>query len=186
MVQMISRGLLIALTLLLIVSCGSEEPAKTGRLDMGDKAPAWTGIDLVSGQQKSFPGILKDKPAVLVFWATWCPYCKAFMPYAKQIQAQYAEHGVQIITFNAKERGEGGPKTYVDSLQFPLVAIADADSIAESYDVKFIPGLMVVDGEGMITYRRGWTDLPAGKKVAEFWADEVRLALNEIVGSATP
>ena len=107
------------------------------------------------------------------------------MPYAGQIQAEYAEHGIQIITFNAKERGEGDPKAYLDSLQFPLVAIADADSIAENYDVKFIPGLMVVDGEGMITYRRGWTELPAGKKVAEFWASEVRLALNEILDSPT-
>jgi hypothetical protein len=152
MYQMISRGLLVSLALLLIASCGSEKPTRSGPLDKGDKAPKWTGIDLVSGQQKSFP----------------------------EIQAEYAEQGVQIITFNAKERGEGNPKTYVDSLQFPLVAIADADSIAEDYDVKFIPGLMVVNGEGMVTYRRGWTDLPAGKKVAEFWADEVRVALNEI------
>ena len=182
--QMISRGLLVALALLLIASCGSEEATKTGRLDKGDMAPKWTGIDLVSGQQKSFPALLNDKPAVLVFWATWCPYCKAFMPYAGQIQAEYAEQGVQVITFNAKEKGEGDPKAYLDSLQFPLVAIADADSIADNYDVKFIPGLMVVDGEGMITYRRGWTELPAGQKVAEFWADEVRLALNELLGSA--
>jgi thiol-disulfide isomerase/thioredoxin len=185
MYKMISRGLLIALALLLIASCSAEEPAKTGRLDEGDKAPKWTGTDLVSSQQKSFPGLLNDKPAVLVFWATWCPYCKAFMPYAAEIQAEYAEQGVKIITFNAKERGEGDPKAYVDSLQFPLFAIADADSIANDYDVKFIPGLMVVNGEGVITYRRGWTDLPAGRKVAELWADEVRLALNEILGSST-
>ncbi|MEH6586263.1 MAG: TlpA disulfide reductase family protein [Halioglobus sp.] len=182
--QIISKGLLIVLAVLLVASCSLEEPTRTGRLDKGDKAPKWTGIDLVSGQQKSFPGILNDKPAVLVFWATWCPYCKAFMPYAGQIQAEFAEHDVQIITFNAKERGEGDPKAYVDSLQFPLTAIADADSIAESYDVKFIPGLMVVNGEGMVTYRRGWTDLPAGSKVATFWADEVRAALNETLGIA--
>ena len=185
MYQIVSRGLVIVLALLLVASCSAEEPSRVGPLDKGDTAPKWVGIDLVSGQQKSFPGILNDKPAVLVFWATWCPYCKAFMPYAGQIQAEYAEHGIQIITFNAKERGEGDPKAYLDSLQFPLVAIADADSIAENYDVKFIPGLMVVDGEGMITYRRGWTELPAGKKVAEFWASEVRLALNEILDSPT-
>jgi thiol-disulfide isomerase/thioredoxin len=185
MIKIISRGLLIALALLLVASCSAEEPTKPSRLDKGDQAPKWTGIDLVSGQQKNFPELLNDKPAVLVFWATWCPYCKAFMPYAAQIQAEYAEQGVQIITFNAKERGEGDPKAYINSLQFRLVAIADADSIAENYDVKFIPGIMVVNGEGTVTYRRGWTDLPAGKKVAQVWADEVRLALNEILGSAT-
>ena len=184
MYRNIGKVLLIALVVIVAASCSSEEPSGADRLGKGDMAPSWVGTDLVSGQQKSFSGLLKGKPAVLVFWATWCPYCKAFMPYAGQIQAEYAEQGVQILIFNAKERGEGDPKAYANSLQFPLIAIADADKIAENYDVKFIPGLMVVDGEGMITFRRGWTDLPAGKEVAEFWADQVRLALNEILDPA--
>ena len=96
----------------------------------GDIAPAWTGIDLVDGAKVEFPAKLDEKPAVFIFWATWCSYCKAFMPYVKGIEADYAKQGVQIITFNAKERGRGDPKAYVDSLDFPLVAIADADEIA--------------------------------------------------------
>jgi thiol-disulfide isomerase/thioredoxin len=183
--QNIGKVLLFSIALIVAASSNSAEPSANDRLGKGDMAPAWVGTDLMSGQQKSFPGLLKDKPAVLVFWATWCPYCKAFMPYAKKIQAEYAEQGVQIVTFNAMERGEGDPKAYVDSLQFPLIAIADADTIAMNYDVKFIPGLMVVNGEGKITYRRGWTELPPGRKVAEFWAEEVRLALNEILGDTT-
>jgi thiol-disulfide isomerase/thioredoxin len=147
----------------------------------GDEAPAWSGIDLVDGSQVEFPAVLGDGPAVLIFWATWCPYCKAFMPYAKEIQADYAQRGVRILTFNAKERGLGDPKAYVDSLGFPLVAVAEADAIAEQYDVKFIPGLMVVRGDGVIAYRRGWTDLPAGKTVAEQWAGEVRQVLDDLL-----
>jgi thiol-disulfide isomerase/thioredoxin len=150
-------------------------------VDEGDIAPAWKGIDLVDGAQVEFPGILNNKPAVLVFWATWCPYCKAFMPYVKEIQAEYAKYGIQIISFNALERGIGDPDAYVDSLGFPLVAIAEADSIAEQYNVQFIPGLMIVDGDGMIVYRRKSTDLPAGKTVSELWAEEVRQVLDILV-----
>ena len=183
MYQNIGKVLLFSIALIVAASSNSADSSGTDRLDKGDMAPPWVGTDLVSGQQKNFPALLKGKPAVLVFWATWCPYCKAFMPYAGQIQGEYADKGVQIVTFNAKENGEGDPKAYVNSLQFPLIAIADADDIAHNYDVKFIPGLMVVNGEGKITYRRGWTELPAGKKVAEFWAEEVRLALNEILAN---
>ena len=153
----------------------------TSAVTTGDRAPAWTGTDLADGSTVSFPAVLDGGPAVLVWWATWCPYCKAFMPYAKQIQAEYADQGVRIITFNAKERGIGNPKAYVDSLAFPMVAIADADPIAEAYDVRFIPGLMVVRGDGTIAYRRKSTDLPAGKTVSEQWADEVRQALDQLV-----
>ncbi len=145
---------------------------------VGDKAPAWSGKDLVSGSQVEFPAVLDGKPAVLVFWATWCPYCKAFMPYVKEIQADYAGQGVQVITFNAKERGIGDPKEYVDGLNFPFIAIADADKIAEDYKVDFIPGLMITDGKGEIIYRRKSTDLPAGKTVSEQWAEEVRTVLD--------
>jgi hypothetical protein len=62
-----------------------------------------------------------------------------------------------------------------------MIAVADADSIAEDYAVKFIPGLMVLDGSGMVAYRRGWTDLPAGAKVAAQWDDEVRAALDRLL-----
>ena len=165
--------------LIAIVFCLSSLTAYG--VDQGDTAPAWTGTDLVDGGKVSFPQALDGNPAVLVFWATWCPYCKAFMPFAGGIQADYAEHGVRIITFNAKERGVGDPKAYAQSLGFPLVAIAEADSIAEDYAVEFIPGLMVVRGDGVVAYRRGWTDLPAGKKVAEQWDDEVRRALDALL-----
>lgn len=147
----------------------------------GDKAPAWSGIDLVDGSQIEFPEILNNKPAVLVFWATWCPYCKVFMPYVKAIQADYAKFGVQIISFNALERGIGNPKAYVDSLNFPFVAIAEADNIAERYNVQFIPGLMIVNGDGTVVYRRRSTNLPAGRTVSQQWADEVRQVLDILI-----
>lgn len=150
-------------------------------VDKGDAAPSWTGAELTDGQEVQFPEVIGGEPAVLVFWATWCPYCKAFMPFAETIQADYGDRGVKIVTFNAKERGKGDPKAYVESLGFPMVAIAEADEIAEAYDVKFIPGLMVVDGDGVIAYRRGWTDLPAGAKVAAFWDGEVRATLDELL-----
>jgi cytochrome c biogenesis protein CcmG/thiol:disulfide interchange protein DsbE len=150
-------------------------------VDKGDMAPSWTGIELADGQEVRFPEVIEGKPAVLLFWATWCPYCKAFMPFAGAIEADYREHGVKIVTFNDKERGAGDPKAYVESLGFPLVAIAEADPIAEAYAVKFIPGLLVVDGEGVVVYRRGWTDLPAGAKVAAQWDSEVRAALDGLL-----
>ena len=176
----LSRVLIAAALILGLQACGQEEPpAPTGPIGAGDVAPPWTGKNLADGSNVKFPAVLDDSPAVLVFWATWCPYCKAFMPYNEAILDDYAEHGVQIITFNAKERGRGDPVAYVESLGFPTVSIAEADPIAELYGVEFIPGLMVVDGNGTVVYRRGWTDLPAGRKVSEQWNLEVRAALDQ-------
>lgn len=150
----------------------------------GEAAPAWTGRDLISGMSVTFPEVLGGKPAVILFWATWCPYCKAFMPHAGQIQAEYAEAGVQIIGLNHKERGYGDAGAYARSLGFPMLAIADADAIGDAWGIDFIPGLLVVDGNGNVVYRRRSTDLPAGQKVSQIWAAEVRAALDATLEAA--
>jgi thiol-disulfide isomerase/thioredoxin len=149
-------------------------------VEQGDAAPQWSSVDF-SGSPVQFPDDGADKPAVVLFWATWCPYCKAFMPYLERIRADYAQAGVYVVGINAKERGRGDPEAYVENLGFPIIAIPDGDGIAEMYDVQFIPGLFVIDGKGIIAYRRGWTDLPAGSTVAELWDQQVRGALDRLL-----
>jgi thiol-disulfide isomerase/thioredoxin len=117
----------------------------------------------------------------MVFWATWCGYCRAFMPYLKDISEDYAAHGVEVVAINAKEDGEGNPRGYVRGLGFMPIAIAEGDEIAAAYGIEFIPGLLIVDGTGTVAYRRPWTDLPAGRTVAELWDAQVRDALDRLL-----
>lgn len=149
-------------------------------VERGDPAPEWNAADF-SGRVVEFPEALGGKPAVMIFWATWCPYCRAFMPYLEEIQADYRQAGVSVVAVNAKERGHGDPEAYVDDLGFPVVAIPAGDAIADAYAVEFIPGLFVVDGDGLVAYRRGWTDLPAGREVAELWDEQVRDTLDRLL-----
>jgi thiol-disulfide isomerase/thioredoxin len=149
-------------------------------VEQGDTAPHWRAADFDGGTVE-FPAVADGKPAVVVFWATWCPYCKAFMPYLKQIQADYAADGIKVVAVNAKEDGRGDPRAYIRGLGFTPIAVADGDAIAEAYDVKYIPGLLIVDGKGIVAYRRPWTDLPAGQTVAELWDGQVRTALDGLL-----
>ena len=65
-------------------------------VDKGDAAPPWQARDF-AGHTVDFPAVAEGKPTVVVFWATWCPYCRAFMPYLKNIQADYAQYGVKVV-----------------------------------------------------------------------------------------
>jgi thiol-disulfide isomerase/thioredoxin len=160
----------------IVAGCGSE-PKELGQ---GDIAPAWNATTF-DGASVSFPDLLDGRPAVFVVWATWCSYCKAFMPYLKGIQADYGADRIHVLAINAKEDGSGDPAEYVAALDFPMFAVRDGDAIAAAYDVEYIPGLMVIDGDGVIAFRRAWTELPAGSAVASAWSIQVRQSLDQLL-----
>ena len=141
----------------------------------GDAAPSWSGRDL-SGNTVEFPAIADGAPTVMLFWATWCPYCKAFIPQLEAIQNEYADVNVRVLAINFKE--DGDVAAYINALGFPLQTIVDGDAIAAAYDVQFTPGIMVINGDSTVTFRRASTDLPAGITLAEMWAQQVRDALD--------
>ncbi len=148
-------------------------------VETGEIAPAFTGLDEF-GNEVSFPAVIDGKPTILFFWATWCPYCKAFMPYLEQIQKDYGDD-INVVMINHKERGEGDAVAYIKALNFKVTAVLDGDSIGDAYTVDFIPGLMIADADGRMAWKRESTDLPAGKKVGEFWNMVVREQLDKML-----
>ena len=103
------------------------------------------------------------------------------MPRLNDIRAEYAERGVEIIAINAKERGRGDPIAYMREAGWDFLTIVDdGDEIAGVYNVEYLPGLFVVDGEGTVVFRRKWTELAAGQEVADLWESQVRGALEAI------
>ena len=165
------------IALLALGACGQD-----AELGAGDRAPAFVATSF-DGSAVRFPELLDGKPTVVVFWATWCSYCKAFMPELRAIHDQYGADRISILTINAKEDGEGDPAAYIADLGFPTIAVRDGDAIAADYDVEYIPGLMIVDSDGVVAWRRAWTDLPAGQAVASAWAIQVRLNLDRLLGT---
>lgn len=139
----------------------------------------WTATDF-SGAKVEFPEVLESKPTVLIFWATWCPYCRAFMPYLGDIQGEYGDK-INILTIDVFEDGEIDPAKHIESLGFPMIAVAEGDAVAELYGVRGTPGVMVLNGDGSLAWKRASTDLPAGKKVSEYWADQIREQLNQLL-----
>ena len=166
----------VLLCLLSLAACSLER----GELDAGDRAPPWIATTF-AGDTVHFPELLEGKPTVVVFWATWCSYCKAFMPYLEGIHETYGSDRINIVTINAKEDGSGDPAAYIADLGFPTIAVRDGDAIAADYDVEYVPGLMIVDGDGMVAYRRAWTELPAGETVANLWSVQIRLGLDQLL-----
>jgi thiol-disulfide isomerase/thioredoxin len=149
-------------------------------VETGEVAPAFTGMDEL-GNEVVFPAVIDGKPTIMLFWATWCPYCKAFMPYLEQIQKDYGEEKINVILINHKERGEGDPVAYSKNLSFAATSVMNGDAIGDEWGIDFIPGLMIAGADGRIAWQRESTDLPPGQKVGEFWDILVREQLDEML-----
>ena len=169
----LSKNIIVVFTTFIICSMSAHA------VRPGDTAPQWQAIDF-EGQSVSFPELADGKPTIMIFWASWCSYCKAFMPYLKDIQEEYGDLiEIVAVNFRESEGGESDPDIYLEQTGIAMTAIRSGEDIAAAYRVRFVPGLMVVGSDGVISYRRGKTKLPAGKSIAELWAGQVRDALDD-------
>jgi thiol-disulfide isomerase/thioredoxin len=162
----------------LVIALATAWLAPAGAVEVGSRAPAWQAISF-EGKSVSFPQFVAGKPTIVIFWASWCNYCKAFMPHLNEIQKEYGADLIEIVAVNfGEEKGAGSdPDAYIKNTGIALTAIRAGEDIAAAYGVKVIPGLMVVDSSGTVTYRAGMRKPPAGKPIAELWNEQVRAAL---------
>lgn len=143
------------LFLSLLMIAGGARAAQP--LQVGDRAPDWI---LSNSQQEhiSFYQDSPDRPAVLLFWATWCPYCAALMPELEKLRGELADRNIRFYALNIWE--DGDPVAHMQEKGYRFTLLLDADLVAKRYGVRGTPGLFVVNADKSIEYVRGQNSSP--------------------------
>lgn len=136
-----------------------------------ETALAWQG-KTADGKTVRFDPQHLPRPAILLFWATWCPYCEALMPYVQKVYDAAGAGKLDVYAIDIKEDGDPVKTLRERKLSFTL--IVDGDAIADQYSVKGTPGLFLVDTHGKIIYRRSGGDAP--EKVETALREKLHLA----------
>jgi len=131
--------------------------------------PAWEGKG-ADGQAIHFDPQHLQRPALLLFWATWCPYCKALMPYLQKVYDAAGKSKLDVYAIDFKD--DGDPVAELRERKQTFTLVRDGDEIAALYGVKGTPGLFLVGRNGEIIYRRISGDAP----------EKVEAALREKLG----
>lgn len=105
-----------------------------------------------AGKSVSFDqyvGGFSQKPLIVYFWATWCPYCSAEFAHLAEVEAQYNGR-IQIL---AIDRGEplAVAKGYTDALNLPggLVYLIDSnDALFKQLGGYAMPETLFINGAG--------------------------------------
>ena len=129
----------------LLTIAGPQQPAPAA----DGKAPAFN-LATTDGHQVSLAG-LSGKPAVINFWATYCPPCKAEMPLLqRQVTSQ---SGVQLVLVNEGDSGRAA-RDFLDSLGIHQPALLDSDlSVGHAYGAIALPTTVFVRADGTIAAR---------------------------------
>ena len=164
-------------------------PLGTGACAEEMTAPNWT-LHTPDGTPVELAAVTSNKPQIILFWATWCPYCKALMPQIQSIIYEYGE-SVGVLAVNIME--DGDPETYMDEAGLDFTLLLEGDAVAEQYEVSGTPGVFIVDTNQNIRFNL--RDLPGpnvgadidkmshrqkAKRLAPYWAAEIRMALDNL------
>lgn len=130
---------------------------------------------------------------VYLFWASWCPYCRALMPHLQSLEDEF---GDRITVYALNFRDQQDPEAYLGEHGFDFVLLPEADGVAQEWGVQGTPGLFIVDGNGRIRFNLyevlatnppGFEDLnhtQRAQRRAPFWAARIRESLDEVLAEA--
>ncbi len=88
---------------------------------------------------------------LLDFWASWCPPCKKSLPELGRIKNHFPQ--LNILALSVDENNKKA-EDFLSKMPANLVYLHDAKkSVAEFFDIKGMPTLILIDPQGKISER---------------------------------
>jgi thiol-disulfide isomerase/thioredoxin len=126
-----------------------------GAASLGEPAPPFA-LRSLDGEEPVALSDFLGRPVLVNFWATWCPPCRAEMPYLQAVQDRHATDGLVVLAVDVQESYEQVLPYVVDmGLTLPVLLDEDGD-VADRYRIKTFPTTYLVDDEGVVaSIKRG-------------------------------
>jgi peroxiredoxin len=145
-----------AALLFLIGGIAFADPAREGlpfHGAMGDGRPAEFTLQGMDGQPVSLSQFLGKKPVLLVFWATWCPECKAAIPKINALHDGSAGEKLQVLALDFREtREKVAAAVKSRDIRYPVL-LDERGQVARAYGVVGIPTYILIGRGGTVVYR---------------------------------
>ena len=95
---------------------------------------------------------LKGQPAIINFWATWCPPCREEMPSMEKAWLDIKDEGIMLMAIAYGEEREAVEAFEVEyPMSFPVL-LDSLGTTGRSWPVKGLPTTFVLDSDGRIVY----------------------------------
>ncbi len=142
-----------------VAAPGEARSAGPATRAVGGETADFTLPDM-AGRPVTLSRVLEKGPVLLVFWASWCPYCNAAVPKINALQADVARGDLQILAPDFRESRETvGAFVRAKGVRYAVLLDSDG-AVARKYGVVGIPTYVLIDRRGAVAYRGN--ELPPG------------------------
>jgi len=137
---------------------GAESPlpgagGPTAAPRAGDERAADFTLADLDGRPVTLGPFLGKKPVLLVFWATWCPECKAAIPEINALTTGPLAETLQIFGIDFRESREKVAQAVKSrGIRYPVL-LDERGEAARAYGVVGIPTYVLIGRKGVIVYK---------------------------------
>jgi peroxiredoxin len=142
--------------------CLSAAPAGAGKynkkLNIGDKAPAWTDLEGTDGKKHALADLADRDAVVVVFTCNTCPVARDYEDRIIALTNEYAKPGskVAVVAINVNTvKGDQLPdmKQRAEKRKFPFPYLYDpSQAVAQQYGANYTPEFFVLDKDRKVVY----------------------------------
>lgn len=116
---------------------------------LGQKAPDFT-LNNTKGESMSMTKYRDGKPAILFFWATWCPHCREQIVQLNKNRDEVAKKGIKIMVIDVGEPQAQVAK-YLTKKNIQIDSFVDEDSeVSSTYGLIGVPSFFFIDKDGVV------------------------------------
>lgn len=143
----------IAKTVLLLLLFLTVTVSPSWSVEVGEPLPDFV-VQTFDGNSTS-RATLEGKPALLVFWNTWCPNCMRELPEVNRLAQEYGPKGLEVLAINtAINDSEQKARAYWKKHGYGFPVGYDYDfEIVQTFGVRGVPTIFLVDSKGIVRYK---------------------------------
>ncbi len=140
-------GFLVMVLVLGSAGCAGAQQSSL----IGKKAPDFT-LERLSGKSASLSEVIKDKKAILFFFATWCPHCRSQLKDIAARKGEFEKGGIAVVLVDIGEPKAQVAK-FLTTYGVDNDAFLDVESfVSETYEVMGVPTLVFVGSDGKVRF----------------------------------
>ncbi len=152
-------GFICGILLLLTLEAGAVLllMGSAGSTDDGPALPRMTRLQDLQGTFSDLTGQsfsladLHDKVVVINLWATWCPPCRAEMPFLEGLWKKFQDNDrVRVLCISKETLAEVRRDPLAESLTMPLYVFTSA--VPPELDAEGLPTTYIFNREGRVVF----------------------------------